>query len=267
MEEYKRQLHARREKLLRTHAQYETVRCDESVPVGGTQQINKDRYEQLTLSAEDVIDTDEGKKAKLKTSGFLITINTNKNKTIINTELLSKNNNDGGEYGYENMCAELENAILEELKKPEYLVPKLFKRKIDESLWEDLRKLIVRVDVEPGAWEESTDRNGRKIHIHITLRVIYSGMFIGFFHVDTHKLQSLVRSAAPELNWGRGPYINIRYIKEMNLTVAQYIHKLEYTENMPLYEKTVQRITEYQQLKNKDDELSLWLSGLNKLDS
>lgn len=213
------------------------------------QTVKKKRFmEKVTISEGiDVLETDPDKKNKMKTSGFLLTLNTNKNKAVINTELLNVEDNDDGNYGYEEICKKLEVHVIKKLHKKSYFVPKLYGATIIEPLWDEIRDLIVQLHAEPGAWEESGEGNGRKIHIHITVRVMYSGMFLGFFHINTRKLAQSIRTHIPELSWGNGPYLMSRFIKEANLTVAQYIHKLKYTENIALYQRQAEKIAEYKE--------------------
>lgn len=218
----------------------------------------KKRYEKTVITeGVDVLETDRNTMSKLKTSGFLLTLNTNKNKAIINTELLRLENNDDGDYGYQELCKKLEAHVIRKLNKKNYYIPKMYGCVISDGLWTELREFIVQLHVEPGAWEESSESNGRKIHIHITARVMYSGMFMGYFHIDTKKLGESIRKNVPELNWGRGPYMMVRFIKEANLTVAQYIHKLKYSENITLYEKTAERIAEYKERREQIENLKL----------
>jgi hypothetical protein len=134
------------------------------------QTVKKKRFmEKVTISEGiDVLETDPDKKNKMKTSGFLLTLNTNKNKAVINTELLNVEDNDDGNYGYEEICKKLEVHVIKKLHKKSYFVPKLYGATIIEPLWDEIRDLIVQLHAEPGAWEESGEGNGRKIHIHIT---------------------------------------------------------------------------------------------------
>lgn len=206
----------------------------------------KNRYEKTIISdGADVLETDALKAKTIKTGGFLLTVNTNKNKATLNTNLLSENNEEG-DYGYDEFCKDLEKYLLIELEKPEYYVPKMFRCVIDAELHDDIRQFISKIIVEPGAWEESSESNGRKIHIHITIRIMYSGQFFGFFHVNC-KLLAYNLKQKFSLDWN--PYLNCRYIHESHMSVAKYIHKLQHEKNISLYEHTANKIAEYKFIK------------------
>ncbi len=262
MEAYKARLKQRRDRLLHRTSTLHIERR-ETIHAQKKQKLSThDDFEEEITDSVDVLETDKKKINKPKTSGFLVTINTNKNKAVISTELLSTvADNDEGEYGYTELCKKVEEEVLRVMKLPEFLVPKLYKAKIDPSLYDDIRKFIFKIDAEPGAWEESEERNGRKIHIHMTLKIMYSGRFVGYFHLDAKKLGAHIRSAVPELSWGKGPYIQIRFIKEASQTVAQYIHKELHKQNTTLYERN-QEIIEERIRKREDEKVALLTSIL-----
>ncbi len=212
----------------------------------------KTRYEKTVISQGiDVLETDAKKVKQLKSGGFLLTLNTNKNRATLNTNLLSETNEEG-DYGYEDFCRDVEAYVLQELRKKEYYVPKMYRATIDSQLHEDIRDFISKIVVEPGAWEESSEGNGRKIHIHITIRVMYSGQFIGFFHINCKLLAFNLKQKFDDIAWN--PYLQCRFISESSMTVAKYIHKLHHEKNISLYEHTAKKIAEYKLIRQRKEQ-------------
>lgn len=247
LSKYKLRLQQIRNNLLENSIQ-NTIELENERETSPEPVNKKTRYEKTVVTQGiDVLETDASKARSLKSGGFLLTLNTNKNRATLNTNLLSEANEDG-EYGYEEFCKDVEEYVIVELKKKEYYVPKMYRAAIDGQLHDDIRDFITQLNVEPGAWEESSEGNGRKIHIHITIRIMYSGQFIGFFHINC-KLLSYNLKQRFGIDWN--PYLQCRFIAESTMSVAKYIHKLQHEKNIPLYEHQAKKIAEYKLIREK----------------
>jgi len=179
-----------------------------------------------------------------KSSSFLVTLNTNKTENSLD-EIIDLRT-------FKSDMEELIVAAFTTDPHHTLIVPKAPASVITQLptyIQVHLKRQIISVEVQLGCWELTTPRHGSRLHIHFVVSIKYHETFRGYFHIDRQELKNLVRNAFDAIDFKLGPYLNIRHIKSIDLSVADYIKKMQTndpTKQETLVERTQKRIAEYQ---------------------
>lgn len=209
----------------------------------GNQEVHRIESQDPTIS--DIVD--QTATERLKGTALLVTVNTNKRKPVIG-ELLSVGESEMSLGDFQHYFRHVVSEYLSDVRN---YTPKIIGyNNIPASLASDLSKFLIQVDVREGEWEESTEYNGSKLHIHMGVEILIASEFKGFFHLDIKGLRDLLKAEFPAL-WGsrETPYVNVVASKNNNMSLKAYIQKMHAVENKTLIQRVIERINNYHKMK------------------
>ena len=106
---------------------------------------------------------------------------------------------------------------------------------------------IYSISIQSGCWE--IGKQGKRLHMHVKVTLLYNGRSHGYFHIDRAKIENQIRLSVPGINWGKAPYVNVRFIKSTpENSLTSYINKEIH--NNPNF-SLVQRNYEYEKEKRR----------------
>lgn len=158
--------------------------------------------------------------SSIKTSNFLVTINTNKTTDSALNEFTSFHNfgitdRETAEYAKNTLLHSLSKTFEGALRNKRNYKPRL-----DIFLqYEDITDIIISKTV-----FEVGDAQ-KRLHIHSKVTVIYPSSTTGYFHVNIPSLINEIKRNLPEIEWGNGPFINVEFIRTEENLAEKYAYK------------------------------------------
>lgn len=185
-----------------------------------------------------------------KQSRFLVTINTNKQPFV------TESNPDAPWRTLEQFQNVVDELCIKFFRRKDSWVPMLHQfgsitpYNVDEIIYKYVTFTMKDIGMEKGVWE--TGPSKKRLHVHFIVWVNYLSLFQGYFHLS-RSLKEYIRENIPWINWNRGPYINIRYMKNLEIPVEKYIAKLKNQDaTNTLVAHTLKKITDYQAQRNQN---------------